>query len=838
MKRKIGMKILAFFIICNTFAFSHVPSTYAGVVLDKGIEPIVYQENDLDIIDITSEKGIEKYINDPVGTQMILFAEEKYAVVHRFSDMWNATCQHVAHDEWVEYRIYRDGKEEKVRGCITYHQFPEDSYDPNNHNWGEWKAIEVKPATATEEGYIKYERTCQRGVGYWANRGNCTAKEYKTERAMDLSADFERLPSSAAKGEEVVVGVNVNSTFDGELKDVPFEWKITKKSGGAVSATFFGHSNVGKGTLKIPANGEQMLYAKFIMPDSDVDIKFEINKDGKNPPEISLNNNVLNSGEAVKLVSEINSKVQFDLDYNILSRKVTYPLASKDIKAVLTKDKGMWKGNATGELIVENNAKNLFREYHITNNALVDEDKTTIIRNPDVHIKLLRSDFENGRVNLPNPKTALIKRGDISFGGTVKRLYEYTYFDGCGTKDKSCPGHTRSPFAYASFDSGENTGTILTFVYNGKQNVVPKEKFKTEVVPNNSKPNSNTMYWKSEPYEFNVFRLMYEKGEDNKLSTPIKVNGLFKRNFVNQDMADTSWSVSRSMKDEYSKSRSAAKRRDTSKSLLDKAVFASDKQFDSKAYPIKSGYYFNPTGTYTFTIKTETYKPNKGKTDDHEDIVNAFKNAFRYESNLVYKSKSGQAVDLLNNAVKRGSKGYKGQMAILTVNKSTGLYGKEWIQVDSDYKRDDEEEVYFPQSIDERNGTGLDIDIKADVVKDVNGVLDQRWKNILEGYNESSTRDSFSEYKYREYVDDSGKYKKMYKVTETTKVTIKINTDNTKAYTHDTMADGDYMVKAYIDKISFKNNAAYSSLSLNSISALDKIEIEVVGSKSDDINVN
>jgi hypothetical protein len=105
-----------------------------------------------------------------------------HILIHKFHKLWEATCQHVAHDEWTEYKIYKNGDEViDGRGCITYHQFPEETYDPNDHTWGEWKLIETKEPTATEEGFTKYERTCTRGKGYWASRGECGAKDYKIE---------------------------------------------------------------------------------------------------------------------------------------------------------------------------------------------------------------------------------------------------------------------------------------------------------------------------------------------------------------------------------------------------------------------------------------------------------------------------------------------------------------------------------------------------------------------------------------------------------------------------------------------------------------------------------
>jgi len=69
-------------------------------------------------------------------------------------------------------------------------------------------------------------------------------------------------------------------------------------------------------------------------------------------------------------------------------------------------------------------------------------------------------------------------------------------------------------------------------------------------------------------------------------------------------------------------------------------------------YPIKSGYYFNPAGKYTFEVTTVNYKTGQGKTKEHEELVNALINSFRYESNLIYINGSNQAVNIANGSYK------------------------------------------------------------------------------------------------------------------------------------------------------------------------------------------
>jgi len=106
----------------------------------------------------------------------------------------------------------------------------------------------------------------------------------------------------------------------------------------------------------------------------------------------------------------------------------------------------------------------------------------------------------------------------------------------------------------------------------------------------------------------------------------------------------------------YKRSRDAARKGDTRNSELDRAVFASDKVYQNLAYPIRSGYYFNPTGTYQFTVETVTYKPTNADTEEHKNLVQALINSFRYESDLVYINNKNQAVDIQNQpATKKGT---------------------------------------------------------------------------------------------------------------------------------------------------------------------------------------
>ncbi|HEX9061450.1 MAG TPA: hypothetical protein VF941_14815, partial [Clostridia bacterium] len=279
----------------------------------------------------------------------------------------------------------------------------------------------------------------------------------------DISAQFEDIPSSAEGEDDVVtVGVKVKSTFDKKLSNVGVKWQITKKTDGTVvPATYLGYSIAGEGNIpEIPSKddpekGERMLYASFKMPNSDVNVKFEINKDGKNPEEITLDNNSIEALIKVKY----HIRQEFDLDYNILTRKVMFPLANGDIKAELSLPEGSWNGNATGTLGVNNEAPDLFKDFKDMNNDPVNEDETTIRRAPQIHTTFRRIDFgddpQHGNyLSWPNPWEPKERAGDITFSGSVSRPYKYTYHS--DDKDSEETGYGT---ANADFNSGINTTT-------------------------------------------------------------------------------------------------------------------------------------------------------------------------------------------------------------------------------------------------------------------------------------------------------------------------------------------------------------------------------------------
>ena len=820
---------LVFFTVLLMFSYIYscfyCQQSYADYVEDiEPHEPIIFQRNDPNIKIITSESEIENYIRDPIGTERVIRINKDHIVVHRFYKLWEGTCQHVAHDEWIEYFIYPNGDVvQSGRSCITYHQFPEESYDPNNHTWGEWKLIESKEPTATEEGYKKYERSCTRGKGYWATRGECGAKEYIIESInnQDISVQLEEPVSSVAEGDKVLVGVNIKSSYDRELTNIPFKWEITKKGGQAVAATFTGHANIAEGKLeKIPARGERILYATFNMPDSDVNIKFEINKDGTNPPETKLENNVLET--VITSAVSINTVGDFNLDYNVLSKKVSFPLAGgKDIIARLSAPRGVLTGNAWGALNIYNKSTDLFRG--LTDKALtVNEPAGTIIKNPVINATIHRKDatydsttnrydnpLEGKWLDGPVSKTAT---GKISFGGTAYADYKYIVTK--TNEDGTTYTETITSTTSAAFNSGTDTRTITTNIYNGKP-TIPAKTFENRIDYNGTNYLQKNLFWTSESYKFDVVRWMCHQDVDDSLYGWTAVPGRYKRTFTQQNSGILKWSPLSTMKNDYKRSREAARNMDYRKSEYDKAVFASDIKFKNVDYPIRAGYYFNPTGTYTFTVETVTYKTSTEETKDHKELVQAAIDSFRYESDLMYINSKKEPVNLQNEPIYKSGKNYERRMAALTAKDPTGVDGVEMLKVEKTGYTKEWEEIKHSEKSGEFTHEYL--------------------KQILEGYEESGTIASRDKYKYREYIKDG---QNLYKITEKTTVTIKINPNNRNVYTYINMPDGKYRIAAWIGDIKLSDTGnAYKGLgTIKGVYNFDVIEVEVNGTLYDDQN--
>ncbi|WP_460325250.1 hypothetical protein [Paenibacillus sp. YSY-4.3] len=658
----------------------------------------------------------------------------------------------------------------------------------------------------------------------------------------DISAQFEQLPVEAVPGETVRVGVKVNSTFIDSVNS-KYEWAITRVSDGrkmtaADGLKFSGHGTAESGTVKLDRNQSRILYADFTMPESEIRIQFNINKDGKSPEETDLSNNVLDSHpKAVKVV------VPVGLGYDVLSKRENFPLNQGNPNTatlVLPRSDAWWTSNSTGALNVTNDTPTLFRAHQVLNNSRVNEPSETVTRSPIFLTTIKREDFGDDPVNRkwmkpdPSPSTPIQRIGTVSQAGSIQRNYSYNETN-CKQNEEGkseCSTVTKSGTATASFQDGLDKKAYQFYVYNGKKDI-QKPSFQNKIDSNTPDSLKKDLFWENESYTYNVIRWMYHLDEGGKPYQPdgvkvdasdygVAVPGQYPRIFTQQASANVAWKQEKPMAEEYATARNAAKDRKNNKSLYDKAVFPTDRDLQKYAYPIKSGYYFNPAGSYTFTVKTVTFKQSEADTADHRDLVNALIHSFRYETNLIYINSNKEAVNIKNAGLAKQGGGFKAVSGILTAEDPKGVNGAVLLEVKdrkSDSKRytKEVEPIYYSQDQDESKTHAF-------------------WKKVLEGYSESSTAGSNTYYKYREFVKNGEP--NMYKITETTEVTIQINPGNLPVYTHANMQNGKYYVKAWIDDVALsKLPYAYNKLpALKGVHVLDQIEVTVVGSMFDDLN--
>jgi hypothetical protein len=622
------------------------------------------------------------------------------------------------------------------------------------------------------------------------------------EYPMDLSAHFETLPSSSVIGDPVQVCVKVKSNFETDINDVPFKWEITKSDGTALNEIkYSGTSDSPEGKINIPLQTQQAIfYADFVMPDSDVKIKFSVNSEGTTPSELYLENNSIDSGESIKLVNGIPYIGKFDLDYNVLSRDLSFPLADgAEIKAKLNLPRGEWIGPATGRLNINNSLAPIYNSFS-TSSTNVNERSEEIILKPIINATLQRSDFNDNPLerkfkNLENPFEPVLKSANLTFRGSVSRSYKY-YYNSTTVDELGNPITIRlsdTTSASASFNSGSDTRDIRTFIYNGRETMpsVAARTFKNIVENNGFKRN---VFWTSDPYKFSVLRYMCHIDATNTPYKWTKVDGQYQRTFTQQNTANISWSVKNSMASLYNYDRKNAREMNYGKEYYPNAVFASDKSLQKFDWPIKSGYYFNPLGEYTCTVKTVQYKDTPDSTNEHTELVEKSKNSFHYTSNMLYTSngKNYQHLDLHNGNDK--------------------IFGMDMLDITTTYDKADTKLEHFNNSA------------YADKTH-------QFFKEILEGYSESNTENSKTNFKYREYIKQGD----IYKVEETTVITFRVSPKNQKLYTYINIKDGEYLINARIDNFTL-NNYAYKGLTVNGLSSIDNITVNVEGTLYDDQN--
>ncbi len=612
---------------------------------------------------------------------------------------------------------------------------------------------------------------------------------------FDLIAEWESTTSSANEGDTVYVSVNVDSTFAQDLTGISYKWEIKDANGNTVPASYGGYGYSKSGEFDIfsrdtssEIKGNALFDVSFTMPNTDVSIYFSVNENDK-ISEIEKGNNYLDSEgnpTVIKCIAYQEPKVYEDsylsLDYNVLSKTVSHNLnGGQSIVADLGNPPiGNWCSNATGSLgIYPNDPSNMFINYKVTENPYVNESSSYITRRPVINYTLNRSSFGDNPMYRQYAQNSVIsKQSSLAYSGSVSRGYVYTVY--CGGED--CSGHDKYGTDTASFQRSSDILNMKAYTYNGMAVLPNAKQYDTH---SNGTGTNNSLAWKGTSYDLDVVRYMCHVDDYNNPISWEAVPGQYKRTFAGQSEGSVIWTASYPMSAAYYNDRKKASDR---QSGADNALFASDKSLQNLAYPIKSGYYFNPAGTYTCTVTTTQYKDNEGATPEHQELVNKIKASFRYNNDMTYANND-------RNTFKFTNVSQANPMGILKITSNTNKTAEKLVAEST-----------------------------------MNGNTNPLICEVLEGYYESGTADSYNTYKYREYVstvDATGNSQSLYKVTETTTITFTIQAPS-KTYTFVNMKNGDYNINVTC--------LGFSSTGLNIIPAnLDGIKVTVAGSRYDDI---
>jgi hypothetical protein len=631
--------------------------------------------------------------------------------------------------------------------------------------------------------------------------------------------------------------------FERDIENTDYLWSF---SGVSPSQVIFHDGGGVRGDISFSGMERKQMTISFVMSDNIVEVSFRVNTTGRNPEETNLENNE----DTITIAPAIVTEGDFEIDYNILERKVKFGLGASTAR--LTLPLGSWSGNAIGALNVFNNTPNIYLDFSVENNPPVNEAATIITRSPVIHTLLRRVDFGDDP-RIPMYGASNSKTGQVSASGQVERAYRYSTGSGRNRR-----WHTGRATGY--FDSLIDRKNITARVYNGMATEIldasasSASPLREEIVDGNSANwinNSRSgagrlgafrknLFWVSmdsvanhnAPIKFDVVRLMYNQEEDGSLSpgSETVVAGRHERWFKWQNTAVSSAraNAGASFEARYRSDFEEAMRRNyTDKGEL--AVFASDRNYRAGNYPIRSGYYFDPAGQYGFTIETTVYKKNTGYTREHRELVDAMIGAFRYESNMVYID-NGRTARYINGAaaVKTGAS-FGAAARAISVNSPGTFVNSGFFRVDRDTVILEEAEVYHSGYPSSPLSGGYNT---AAIV----GAAHESFRRNMEGYPESGAEASRYNYKYVEYVEEN---EAVYKIVERTTVTITVNYHRDRVYTHAQMSNGDdFYISVYLDLINLRDTSYRQLNNINPVVEdsllIDYIPIDVIGSIYDD----
>ena len=541
----------------------------------------------------------------------------------------------------------------------------------------------------------------------------------------------------------------------------------------------------------------------------------EINPEPREFEESTYENNILSVTAVIG--------TDLDLPYWAVSRDIVFTLPASTVR--LSKpSNASWLGSASGTLNVYNNSTDLYRKFKAdgiagdTVSMGVSGSNGYISKKARIEATLRRPDFGDdpmNRIYANNEEDPLLRVGQINTDGPAEQDWRYWCRH---SKDSATSSHYVYGTASGDLSDVDFSTDHYASVYNGIETKDFPEQREFE------SPQAKTaagrkfrfdLTWEGTHYPLagernykeaepsKVIRWMAHLGLDNIPQWEYKVAARYQRTFIGQSSGYIAWEIGESQEKFYESDRKAASDRKTGKGNYDNAVFATDKLLQKHDWPIKSGYYFNPGGTYKCTVYTEQYKDTPQETEEHAELVEKIKEAFCYDNGLYY----------INTNYQEGRK-----LGDITYKTDRGILTTEGTEYDLET-----EELYSA--------------IELDKAEAIDGLI----KEVLEGYKESGTEEHYEDARiYREQTD-----KKLFLVKETTVIEFTLAIPEGKnVYTHVNMKNGEYAININIMDIEFdikdylelESGKAYHQSSVMKIPkfTLDRLIITVSGSMYDD----
>jgi len=604
----------------------------------------------------------------------------------------------------------------------------------------------------------------------------------------------EPLPASVDPGEQVTLTVTVTSNFNRDVVPV-YSWSLP----GAGNVT---DPNGEQPWITIPAMGTVDLSVTFTVPAGGLLAAFEVN-----PPDAQGYRGVTENGDYDnnKVEHFIATKAPPPMPGGthipawVLTKELDFSLPSST--ASLTLPKGSWDGNATGSLTVTNQSEDIYRNFAVSNNDPVDEASSTITRTPRIAAMLDRADFgDDPKSGHFAPNSPVFQTALIEGSGSVSRPYKYstTKYRADGTSYTVSSSGTAS----ADFSPINDEQTYIFDVYNGRAELPFRKVFDRKADRGAIEDNGVTydLAWEGTPIEFDVVRWMCHRHADDSEYDWEAVAGQYTRTFIGQSTGSLTWSSTLTQAAGYESDRDNARNGLTGSNNYQNAVFATDPYLQSIPYPIKSGYYFNPVGAYTCTVVTKQYKDHipDTATEEHMELVEKVTDAFHYSSELQYITAS-RDVTTLTDADPRKSVSNGNPRGILSV---------------------------------EPPETEIDVSDPLPTTLERTGSIDPLLEEVMEGYSNSMTEDSYSAYKYQERTD-----KEIYLVTETTVITFTLAAPESigRIYTHVNMPNGGYRLRVWQEPFIFTGpSEKRANLPIPNSGFFDGLVATVRGSVYDD----